>query len=356
MIMEIYRHIDRDRLQFDFVTFPDQQIGFYNEIIGLGGRIYEAPRYNGMNHFKFTNWWDIFLKEHTEYRILHIHVRSVAAICVHVAQKYGCITIVHSHSTSNGSGMSAVVKYLLQKPIRYMADYLFACSYEAGAWLFGSRAIQKSNFKIVQNAIDSERFKFDKSRRTMMRESLDLEGYLVLGHIGRFLEMKNHAFLLEIFREVHRMHQKSKLLLVGDGKLREMIQEKASQLQISEDIVFVGNVNNTEDYYQAMDVFVFPSFWEGLGIVAVEAQASGLPCVVSDAVPTEADIGSDLFWRLSLRKSAKEWATFILSHTNRKREDMHLQVQAAGYDSCKVACMLQDFYIRVARKETVIFQ
>lgn len=280
-VMEIYRKIDRTKIQFDFVVFPNQKKDFYNEIIELGGRVFESPQYNGRNHFKFIKWWNEFFLQHTEYKILHCHVRSVAALCIAMAHKRGCYTIAHSHSTSNGSGFLAVIKDIMQYPVRYQADYLFACSQMAGEWMFGKQVFGK-NYEIISNAIDAERFDFDESIRRNVRNELGLRDKFVIGHVGRITKPKNHIFLIDLLTEIRKNRSDIVLLLVGDGELRTYIEAYANEKNVIDNIIFLGSKNNTQDYYQAMDVFVFPSLWEGLGIVAIEAQASGLHCVVSE--------------------------------------------------------------------------
>jgi len=289
-IMSIYRNIDRTRVQFDFVVSPETEEGFYNEIKQLGGRIFVCPRYNGKNHFEYCKWWEGFLKEHREYRIIHGHVRSTAAIYLWIAKKLGRVTIAHSHSTSNGKGVSAFIKDVMQLPIRYIADYMFACSDEAGKYLFGKKSLKKNNYRMIPNAIDCERFRFDPEKREVMRRELGLENCYVIGHVGRLSEPKNHTFLLDVFAEVEKEKPEARLLLVGDGPLRESLQKKCNDLGIAEKVLFVGAKLNTEDYYQAMDVFAFPSLWEGLPVSVVEAQASGLSCLISDAITRNVDL------------------------------------------------------------------
>lgn len=346
-VMEIYRKIDREMLQFDFVTFPNQKVDFYDEIISLGGRVYESPRYNGKNHFEFVKWWKSFFEQHQEYRVFHCHVRSVAAICISIAHKYGCYAIAHSHSTSNGSGIISVIKDIMQFPVRFQADYMFACSYDAGKWMFGNRTIARNNFEVIFNAIDSERFGYNLQKRIQIRKKLKISDKFVIGHVGRFTEPKNHMFLLEVFSEVLKERDNACLLLIGDGEKRSEIERKINELRINDSVILAGSKSNTCDYYQAMDVFAFPSLWEGLGMAAIEAQASGLHCVVSERIPKEVDIGASLICAIELDKGIKIWKDNIVSYVDAERSSHIDEVKTSGYDVVHNAKKMQDFYLTV---------
>ena len=169
-VMEIYRKIDKEKVQFDFVVFTNEKSGYYQEIIQLGGRVFESPQFNGRNYFEFKTWWNRFFSLHPEYKVFHSHVRSVAALCISIAHKYGCYAIAHSHSTSNGRGIAAIVKNVMQFPIRYRADYMFACSEEAGEWLYGKNIAKRKNYRVIPNAIDAVRLNFDQDKRKQVRE------------------------------------------------------------------------------------------------------------------------------------------------------------------------------------------
>lgn len=262
-ILEIYRKIDKTKIQFDFIVFPKCNKSLKNEIENLGGIIYESPQYNGKNHIIYKKWWNDFFCYHPEYKILHGHVRSVAAIYVAIAKKYGLKTIVHSHSTSNGSGIQSLFKTIFQFPIRYQADYLLACSQEAGKWLFGRNAVKKKNYHTFLNAIDVKRYTFNINMREQLRSDMGLNDFFVIGHIGRLSEPKNHKFLFLVFKEVLNYDNNVRLLLVGDGELRKELENYCHELGISDYVIFMGNVINTEWYYWVMDIFVFPSLWEG---------------------------------------------------------------------------------------------
>ena len=259
-VMNLYRAVNKEMVQFDFVKHIEHKGVFEDEITKMGGKIYRCPQYNGKNHFVYCKWWGSFFKEHPEYHVIHGHVRSTASIYLKIAKKNGLVTIAHSHSTSNGSGISAIVKDMLQLPIRRTADYLFACSDKAGKWLYGEKATEQPNYRMIPNGVNLKRFAFDGEKRQQMRQELGIaKDTFVLGHIGRITVPKNHQFLVELFAEYHKENPNSKLLLVGDGELFETVQQQCSELGISDSVIMVGSKTNTEDYYQVMDIFVFPS-------------------------------------------------------------------------------------------------
>jgi glycosyltransferase involved in cell wall biosynthesis len=345
MVMNIYRNIDRSKVQFDFMIHTADKCDFDDEIHELGGRIYNVPRYYGKNHFEYKRAWNEFFKNHPENKLVHGHIRSTAAIYLKIAKKHGRVTIAHSHSTSSrGNKVEQLFKNILQLPIRYTADYLFACSDEAGKWLFGEKATKGDHYRVIKNAIDINKYVFNKDVRDQIRKRLNIEDRFVVGHVGSFTPPKNHKFLITVFDAVQKQNENAVLLLVGDGELKPQIEEQINYLGLKEKVRLTGVVSNANDYLQAMDVFVFPSIYEGLGIAAIEAQAAGLPCIVSDAIPHEAHI-SNLLIPLSTQQTSQCWATLIVRHaTNRERGNIHDDVKCAGYDIEMTAKILEDFY------------
>lgn len=346
MVMNLYRNIDRKLIQFDFIKHTSDIGAYEDEIKELGGVIYSFPRYKGTNHIKYVNSWYDFFENNNEYRIIHGHVRSTASIYLKIAKKYRLTTISHSHSTSNGKGISAIVKKILQYPIRHVADYFFAASVDSGRWLFGEEQIQKKNFYVIKNAINLSSFSFNDSKRKKMRESLRIKDNFVLGHVGRFTESKNHYFLLDIFNEVRKINPMTKLLLVGSGEFETDIRKKAERLNVTEDIIFTNSQPNVNELMQAMDVFVFPSLFEGLGIVAIEAQASGLPTIVSDKIPSEVFL-TNLIKNISLESNAKLWAKEIIKQAGVERIDMSKNVNLKKYDIENNAELLTKIYFEI---------
>ncbi len=348
-VMEVYRKLDRTKVQFDFVTFPEERKGNYDEIERLGGRIFVCPRYSGVNHFAFCRWWDNFLKENPQYHIVHGHVRSCASIYMPVVKKYGRIAIAHSHSTSNGKGFPALIKAVLQLPIRHIADYLFSCSDIAGKWLYGEKTTHQPNYRMVPNCVDCQRFAFSEEIRKAVRRELHIaKDTFVIGHIGRFHKAKNHEFLVRVFAQILKRHSNARLLLVGDGDLLEPTQALCQELGIADEVLFAGAQIDPAPYYQAMDLFLFPSRWEGLPVGVVEAQASGLPCLISDTITRNVEL-TDLVKYETLEKNTEQWAEEALQYGLRSRHPVSpAQSEAlACFDSSRVAQNLQEFYLSI---------
>ncbi|MCA0981207.1 glycosyltransferase family 1 protein [Exiguobacterium aestuarii] len=345
MIMNIYRNIDRSKVQFDFVVHTELECDFDDEIQRLGGKIYKVPLYNGKNHFQYSQAWKLFFEDHPEYRIIHGHVRSTASVYLSIAKRYKLVTIAHSHNTSSGTGFSAFAKNVLQYPIRYIADHLFACSNSAGQWLYGFNSMRKKNFHIINNSIATQDFIFNYQSRERIRKEFQVENKFVIGHVGRFHKQKNHDFLIDVFKSIHEKNGNSILMLVGDGPLRKSIEEKVKNVGLTNQVIFTGVRSDIPELLQAMDVFAFPSLYEGLGIVAVEAQAAGLPCIVSDKLPNEVLV-TNLIKKEKINKT-KYWVNSILEFNETKeRTDTSDQIKSNGYDIEESTEWLERFYLK----------
>jgi len=346
LVMNIYRNLDRTKVQFDFILFRQEECDYNEEIRKLGGKIYWIPRYNGKNHFKYKKAWNTFFKKNPEYRIIHGHVRSTASIYLKIANKYGLTTIAHSHSTaSRGKLHEQLLKNIIQYPIRNISDYLFSCSEQAGLWLYGSKATKKDNFRIIMNAIDTEAYRYNEASRNETRKQLQVENKFVIGHIGTFTRPKNHTFLLDVFKEVHQRNSDATLLLIGDGELRSSIERKIKNLGLADSVILTGVRTDVKALLRAMDVFVFPSLFEGLPVTIIEAQASGLYCIVSDTITDEVKI-SDSIKFISLSETPEYWSNEIQnSDLDRNREDQYKVVMENGYDIHEVVSWLKEFYL-----------
>lgn len=346
MIMNLYRNIDRSRVQFDFVEHTSERAVFDDEIEQLGGRIYHCPKFTVKNYFAYKKWWDEFFKTHGgDYKIVHGHIGSTAPIYLGVAKKYGKYTIAHSHSSGTDHSLKHFAYDILSYNTRNIADSFFACSKPAGQDRFGS----KTEFQVLNNAIDTQQYIFSKSVRDEVRKELGLTNEFVLGHIGRFGKEKNHDFLIDIFAQIKKENPNAKLLLVGDGDEKNNIKNKVHQLQLDDSVIFTGVRSDVNRLLQAMDIFVFPSLFEGLPVTMVEAQASGLPCVISDKVPDECIITDNLVTVKNLSDSAEDWAEHILSRTNAVRTDTSDQVKAHGFDISETSKWLEEFYIEKSK-------
>ena len=348
MIMNLYRHIDRSKVQFDFVENSREPAAFDEEILSLGGRIYRCPHYNGKNHFTYVKWWNDFFKAHPkEYPIVHGHLGSTASIYLSVAKKYGAYAIAHSHSSGTDHSLHAKLYQIMSYNTRNVADYFFACSEVAGKDRFGSKVTSGSHYAVLNNAIDVNRFSYNPSVRNAVRDELGIgQIQLVVGHIGRYTKEKNHEFILKIFSELKKMDSNARLLMVGDGKLRTHIMQMAEQASLSSDVIFTGVRSDVERLVQVMDVFVLPSLYEGLPVTMVEAQAAGLPCIISDKVPPECILTEGLVDIMTLSASPKAWAEKILAKRAIPRTDRRAEIAAHGFDITTEAVKLQEFYLK----------
>lgn len=346
MLMSIYRVLDKSKIQFDFVIDTEEVGYFAKEIRRLGGRIWRLPKFTGKNRKAVQHAWRVFLKEHPEYRILHSHVRSYASLYIPVAKECGLKTIIHSHNTSNGKGIKAIGKMILQLPLRDQADYFFGCSERAGQWLFGKKVVESDRFFILKNAVDLERFKFDSSARRRIRDELNVDDdTLLLGHIGRFHPQKNHRFLLGTFIKLKEQRAKTKLVLLGDGELKEEIAQYIHKNELNDDVLLLGIKENTEDYLSAMDALLFPSVHEGLPVVVIEAQANGLTSMISDTITREVGI-SDLVCYLPINQGFLPWIDILRKYVPVRR-DVTNEIRHGGYSVRDSANWLYDFYMTI---------
>lgn len=346
MIMNIYRNIDRTKMQFDFVLDHPKETYFAEEAKALGAKIYTMPGFNGANAAEVKKEWNNFFYMHPEYKVLHSHVRSYASLYLPVAKKHGVKTIIHSHSTSNGSGAMAMAKNALQFPLKKQADILMACSTEAGLWLYGEKAMKSDKYVFMPNGVDLERFSFSEDARKRLRKELGLENKFVVGHVGRFNEVKNHAFLVEAFAKLHAKKPDSVLLLVGEGALQMQIAQKAVALGVAENVIMTGNRNDVPELLSAMDIFAFPSIREGLPVTLIEAQAAGLPCIISENISPDVDV-SPLVKRLPI-DNAERWAWEMLGE--HKRMNVKAEIIKAGFDVKESAKKMEELYSRLNKE------
>ena len=347
MVMNLYRAIDRTQIQFDFIVHNEKKQAYTDEILSLGGKIFHFPTFNGLNYFKMKNLWKIFFHDHPEYKILHSHIRSYASLYLPIAKKAGLKTIIHSHSTSNGNGLSSVVKRIMQYPLRWQADYFFGCSKEAGTWLFGSKVVNSPKFHILQNAIDTELYKFNPEIRKEYRKKLGLGDQKTFIHVGRFLPAKNHPFLLNVFAEIHKVDSNTVLLLAGDGELRAEIEKQITFLNLQNDVILLGSRSDVPKLLQVADCFLFPSVWEGFGMVAIEAQAACLPCICSEAIPRSVKVTEQCVFLPT--DSALKWAEQALLWAKRNDSSM-ISIQSVvehGFDIKESSERLVAFYQKI---------
>ena len=345
MIMNYYRHIDRSKVQFDFLVHRDFEADYDREILDLGGKIYRISRLNPFS-FKYHKELNDFFKNHPKYKIVHVHQDCMSSIALKAAMKNNVpIRIAHSHNANQDKNIKYMIKRFYMRSIPRYATDLFACGEDAGNWMFKGKS-----FKILNNAIDSDLFKFNIDIRDEIRNDLNLNNKFVVGHVGRFDLQKNHSFLIDIFYEIQKIRTDSILLLIGNGDGKLTIKEKVRKLNIEDKVIFMGVRNDVNNLMQAMDAFVFPSLYEGLPVTLIEAQASGLPIIKSDNVSDQC-ILTDNVVSISLDKSANSWAKEILNFVNSfDRKDTGLEIINNGYDISSNAKWLENYYLNEVSK------
>ena len=345
-IMNYYRHINRDLVQFDFLLTEPEKCQFEDEIISLGGRVYRIPLLTIGNPIPYLKSIKRFYKSHPEYRIVHSHTSSKSTFPLWMAKRMGIpVRIAHSHGSHSEKGFSGIIRNLLKTPLKYVANHYLACGIEAAKWLYGKKTYDTGHVIIIPNILECSKFVFDIVTRDKVRQQLNISRQtIVLGCTARFFYPKNQSFVIDIFAKFHEMNEKSFLILVGDGEDRPFIEKKIIHLGLEKNILITGVTPRVTEYEQAMDIFLMPSFFEGMPLSLLEAQISGLPCFVSTGVPKEAD-KTGLVHFLPLEKGAKYWAEYILTHNNYERKSHLKELIDAGYDAETSAKKLQDFYI-----------
>lgn len=344
MVMNYYRHIDRTKVQFDFLVHREQRGAYDDEIERMGGRIYRMCPVYPQNFSRYKRDLRTFFRAHPEYKIIHSHMSELGYFAFREAERQGVpVRICHAHNAPHGFDVKMIMRTYFKKRMMPYLTHLFMCGEESGKWLYGEK--NKSRFIMLNNAIDAALYSFDASKREKMRQQLGLTDELVIGHVGRFNPQKNHPFLLDVFAALLKKEPSAVLLLVGGGADLPRIQAKAQELGITERVRFLGVRSDVADLMQAMDVFVFPSLYEGLGIALVEAQAAGLPCVVSDTIPHEAYL-TDLVDSEKLSAPEEKWAEKILALRAVPRTDRRAEIAAYGFDISTEAIKLQEFYLK----------
>lgn len=313
VIMNYYRNIDRTKVQFDFVIDGYEKSLLDDEILSLGGKVYKVEPYS-KNIFKYI--YQIYkIVKQNNYEIVHSNMNTLAVFSLFAAWLAGAkVRILHNHSTAvKSEKLRSAMKYILRPFAPVFANRYMACSKLAGEWMYGKKKMQSGEVKVLNNAIDVDAFAYNEELRKKLRHDLDIDkDTLVIGHVGRFMYQKNHDFLIDIFNEIRKQKRNSLLLLIGDGPLRQSIEEKVKNYGLQNNVKFLGLRKDVKDLYNVMDVFVLPSWYEGLPVVSVEAQANGLPCFVSDKVSKECYLSSSMHF-ISLSENADIWSKEILN-------------------------------------------
>ena len=354
LVMNLYRHIDRERLLFDFLVHRPQE-GFYErEIREYGGKVFRTIPFNPLKTRQFKKECMEVFENHPEYKVFHAH-QELALWTLDYAHQIGIPTrICHSHNAKTVVNLKYFFFLYEKMFIKKHCTDMFMCSPPAGEWIFGKKAVAEGRVKYINGIIETEKFKYNETVRREMREELGVGDKLVIGHIGRFMQQKNHMFLLEIFANIHKKNPNTVLVLCGNGRLEDDIVKRATELGIQDDIIYTGvrdYVNiQTCRLYQAFDIYLFPSLWEGLPLTGIEAQTAGLPILMSDVIADETIVTKNVT-KYSLSKTPEQWADKALEILSTyKRKDGQPEVAKAGFDVRNTADFLQSFYIERTEK------
>ncbi len=353
MLMNLHRRIDRNILQFDYAVCAEHKCDYDDEILSLGGRLIKYPRFQIKSCFNYINFWDKFFKAHDEYKIIHGHVGSTAPLYLAQAKKHGKFNIAHAHNTRGRFYMPKFCYKIYAFKINRCADYFMGCSMQALEAIYGAKtAHDNSKSKVFNNAIEADKYIFNKAVRAEVRQELNLsQDDFVIGTVGRLSAQKNPFKIIEILCELKARDIKFKFLWVGAGELRDEILKEIKARNLDENVKMLGVRDDVNRILQALDVFICPSVYEGLPIVAVEAQAAGLLTLCSDRCADEINI-TDLCKFLEIKDNKDnnvKWAEEIIKGRNIERRNTFNEIKQACFDVSATAEWLQDFYINKAK-------
>lgn len=360
LVMNIYRHLDRSKIQFDFAVETDEECHYNEEIRSLGGRIIPHPSPSKCGILSYGKALVKTLNQYGPYVGVHSHVHYFSGYVLRISRKAGVpIRIAHSHTTHDGRVDSLnreIYRWIMQKLIYRNATHMLGCSQDACKSLFGLNCFNDSRVEVLPNAIDLTPYAMLPTNRRILREKLDLPiDVPLIGHVGRFNEVKNHRFLIEVFSELHQELPNTHLVLVGDGFLRKEMEMIVERKGLKEFVHFLGIREDIPEIMGALDIFLFTSLYEGLGIVLIEAQAAGIPCISADTVPIEADIGAGLVEFLSLNEPIKKWVNIIINKFEAVSLNWDVRknyLRKAGYDIKDTTMRLEKLYMGVSKNES----
>lgn len=340
-LMNLYRNIDKRKVQFDFLVHRSEEGFFDNEIKKSGGKIYYAPKINPFRQREYEEYLVSFFKN-ASYQTVHSHINAQSMTILKCAEKANVpIRISHSHSSKTPIDYKFIFKtYNKLKLGNYTTNQL-ACSDAAGNHLYG----KNSDYKVINNAIDAEKYVGNESIRRKKREELSVNNQFVVGHIGNFSKAKNYPFILEVFKALLKKKKNAVLVLIGNNDNNSGVEQKVKDMDLEDYVIFTGLRSDIPELLQAMDVFLFPSLYEGLPVALIEAQASGLLSVVSNAITKEVAITDNVEF-ISLNQSADYWADQLLKLSSKfERKNEYRQIKDAGYDIKENVQKLQEFYL-----------
>ena len=348
LIMEYYRHINRTEVQFDFICDSDSLAIPKEEIKKLGGCVFIIPPYQKI----FSNMFAMLkIFKENKYPILHGYNSTMNLFAMFVGKLAGIpVRINESISMGHKADKKNIIKNILKPFSTWFATHYMANGEICGRWQFGDKLVDQGKVKVFKTVIDAEKNKFDLSLREQCRKEYNLEDRIVIGHIGRFTAQKNTLFIIDVFNEIVKKEKKAKLLLIGDGELKDAAFERVKQYEIEENVLYLGRREDIQQFYNAMDCFMLPSLYEGLSVAGVEAECCGLPVFFSTEVPLESSACDDLGFFYDLNMSVIEWADKILTETKNAmvvRKDRSQEVKDMGFDSYSNGKKLTKYYLQV---------
>lgn len=348
MIMNYYRNIDREKVQFDFLTHrPEgERKNYDDEIESFGGHIYHIQRLNPFS-LSYRRQLRRFFKAHPEYEIIHVHQDCLSGIILKEAKKCGIKNrIAHCHSSNQDKDFKYIIKCFYRRMIKKYATDLFACGIKAGKWMF-----MTDDFTVLPNAIDVSKYSYNSETHVNKRIELGLsEKDYVLIHVGRFCKVKNHQFLVELFDQLLKVEENAKLVLVGSGPDFDSIKTLVNQKLLDGKILFLGLRTDVDELLQAADVMVMPSRYEGVPLSVIEAQASDLPCVLSTGIPEDCVLTTNVL-RIDLERSIDYWINVICGLKNKKRMITEKELSEKGYSISENSKKLEAFYLEKNREK-----
>jgi glycosyltransferase involved in cell wall biosynthesis len=358
-IMNMYRKLDKSKFQFDFLVTRDEPGVFDGEIEKLGGKIYRILSVRKVGLFKFIKNIDEFFKNHKEYKIVHCHMNTWSGLFLNIAKRHRVpIRIAQSHSAQQGIKNLSLKGYIencfkkvMKLYIKKGANHFWAVGKEAGEWLYGEK-IARTKMKVIPNAKDLEMYKYDSKVREELRRELGIpSNSILIGHVGSFSPVKNHEFLINLFEHLRKKRNNCTLCLVGDGPLRTNIEKKVSEMKIKENVLFSGLRNDVNKLMSAFDFLILPSLFEGMPNVVIEAQAASLPCILSDSITKEVDMGMGIVDFVSLNQTFDYWEKVIFKDKTSSRPRELDNIINKGYDLNRLILWLQEYYDNALREE-----
>lgn len=343
--MNYFKNIDKDKFQIDFIINDADDTTYFKEIKKSGSNIYVAPDFKINNILKLRNYLDYFFKTH-KYDIIHCHLANAGAFYLRYAKKYGVKTrILHSHATISADKLLKRIRNNIFIPIsRKYANHYFACSKAAGYYLFKNK-----NFHLINNAVYCEKYLFNNYIREKVRKELNIKDKIVIGNIGRFSPQKNHNFIIDVFNNLQSKYDDAVLILVGEGPIEHAIREKVQRLNLEDKVIFISKSKFVNELYQAMDVFLLPSLYEGLPVVGIEAQCADLPLVVSNNITKELDITNNVKF-MSLNANIDMWVSEIMNSIKTERKQNKKNLEEMNYDIYKEAKNLENIYLKLLKE------